>query len=73
VVLAYPPVSAANRFHRMVELQAFLVELIDKFNFAPTEDMARVRRASGFVMIPALEGEKQKGSQLPLLISSASA
>jgi hypothetical protein len=59
-------------FDRMVELQVFLVELIEKFKFAPTEDIVRVQRLAGLVMTPTLEGEKQKSSQLPLLISSAS-
>jgi hypothetical protein len=66
-------VSADKLFDRVVELQAFLVELIEKFNFSPTEDTARVRRGSGFSMTPMLEGEKQAKSRLPLIISSASA
>jgi hypothetical protein len=57
----------------MIELQVFLTELIEKFTFSPTDDMAKVRRAAHLLMTPVLEGEKQTTSQLPLLISSASA
>ena len=56
----------------MIELQAFLVELIEKFSFSPTVDTARVRRVPGITMIPVLEGEGTEESHLPLLVSVAS-
>jgi len=53
------------------ELQAFLVELVANFEFAPTGDMSRVRRENSLVMVPTLEGEIEKGVQLPLHVSLA--
>ena len=56
---------------RLYEMQAFLVELISNFEFAITEDIKRLRREPCLVMVPVLEGELEKGAQLPLRVSIA--
>jgi len=53
------------------EIQAFLVELISNFEFKPTEEAKRLRRENALIMVPTLEGELQKGVQLPLRVSLA--
>ncbi|KAJ7037972.1 cytochrome P450 [Mycena alexandri] len=51
------------------EYQAFLVELVKNFEFTmdPTLRL-KVRREASIVMIPTIEGEVTKGSQLPITI-----
>ncbi|KAJ7754585.1 cytochrome P450 [Mycena metata] len=51
------------------EYQAFLVELVKNFEFTmdPTLSL-KVRREAAIVMIPTIEGEVAKGSQLPITI-----
>jgi hypothetical protein len=49
-----------------VEIQAFLIELIGTFEFAPTKDT--VLRAGSVVMQPVIAGEMAKGAQLPLRV-----
>ncbi|KAJ7754569.1 cytochrome P450 [Mycena metata] len=51
------------------EYQAFLVELVKNFEFTmdPTLSL-KVRREAAMVMIPTIEGEVAKGSQLPITI-----
>ncbi|KAK7056385.1 hypothetical protein VNI00_002939 [Paramarasmius palmivorus] len=56
----------------VIELQAFLVELISNFEFLPTDKTSRIRRIPcGPVMQPFVEGEFEKGAQLPLRIKIA--
>ncbi|KAF9047484.1 cytochrome P450 [Panaeolus papilionaceus] len=55
----------------LLELQSFFVELIDKFEFSPTPESLRVRREACMVMSPTIEGQVDKGSQLPLLVKIA--
>ena len=55
----------------MTEIQAFLTELIGKFQFAPTEKSERVRREACLVMAPTVVGEVERGVQLPLKVSMA--
>ncbi|KAJ7647880.1 cytochrome P450, partial [Roridomyces roridus] len=54
----------------LLELQAFLVELLSDFEFSLTPEATRVRREACIVMVPTVEG--QKGTQLPLRVSLAS-
>lgn len=58
--------------HRVLELQAFLAELISKFEFSMTPEAHKVRRESCLVMTPTIEGQLEKGTQLPLRIQIAS-
>lgn len=57
--------------YRLYEMQAFLVELVSNFEFAITEDIKKLRREPCIVMVPVLEGNVEKGAQLPLKISLA--
>jgi hypothetical protein len=56
---------------RLVEFQAFLTELVGKFEFALTDKCERIRREGCLVMSPTLEGEVERGVQLPLRVSVA--
>ncbi|RDB25056.1 Leukotriene-B4 omega-hydroxylase 3 [Hypsizygus marmoreus] len=56
----------------VVELQAFLVELVGGFEFSLTPDAMRIRRESALVMVPTIEGQVEKGAQLPLRVRVAS-
>jgi len=55
----------------VIEMQAFLVELINKFEFSLAGETKRVRREPCLVMSPTLEGEAGKGPQLPLMVTWA--
>ncbi|KAF8161361.1 cytochrome P450 [Crassisporium funariophilum] len=55
----------------VLELQAFVVELVNTFEFSLTPEARRVRREACLVMAPTIEGEVEKGSQLPLVIKIA--
>uniref|UniRef100_A0A0W0FWR2 Cytochrome p450 n=2 Tax=Moniliophthora roreri TaxID=221103 RepID=A0A0W0FWR2_MONRR len=52
----------------VLELQAFIVELISNFEFSLTPECSRIRRELATVMLPTLEGEIEKGVQCPLLV-----
>lgn len=56
----------------MCEIQALIVEIIDKSEFSLTEDWIRIWRdsESSGVMMPTL-GEVEKGAQLPLRVKTA--
>jgi hypothetical protein len=57
--------------HRITEFQVILIELIDSFTFSVSEDQ-KIRRASTGIMAPMVEGELDKGAQLPLVVTLAS-
>ena len=48
-----------------------LIELIDSFTFSVSEDQ-KIRRASTGIMAPMVEGELDKGAQLPFVVALAS-
>ena len=53
-------------------MQAFLTEIVGKFEFALTDKAERIRREACFaVMSPTLEGEVEKGVQMALRLSVA--
>jgi hypothetical protein len=57
----------------ILEMLAVIVELIEKFEFAPPADrpvMQRVR--AGAVMAPFIKGKFEERSQMPLEVSFAS-
>ncbi|KAF8141145.1 cytochrome P450 [Boletus edulis] len=56
----------------VIEIQAFLVEIIGKFELTMTDRSERVCRAPSLVMVPMVDGELELGSQLPLAVSVAS-
>ncbi|KIO10441.1 hypothetical protein M404DRAFT_129598 [Pisolithus tinctorius Marx 270] len=55
----------------VIEIQAFLVEIINQFEVSLTEKAMHIRRESSLVMVPTVEGEVSRGVQLPLTISVA--
>ncbi len=52
----------------VLELQTFIVELISHFEFSMTPEAYRVRREACLVMAPTIEGQVDKGNQLPLMV-----
>lgn len=56
----------------MLELQAFTFELVGSFEYMPTPESQKIRRESAIVMVPVVEGQVEKGAQLPLRIRVAS-
>ncbi|KAF8963608.1 cytochrome P450 [Flammula alnicola] len=53
------------------ELQAFIVELVNNFEFSLTPEAQMVRREACLVMAPTIEGQVEKGNQLPLVVKIA--
>ncbi|KAJ7218140.1 cytochrome P450 [Mycena pura] len=53
------------------EFQAFLVELVQNFEFSIDPEVeSKFRRTASLVMIPSVSGEEHKGPQLPIMIKS---
>lgn len=50
-------------------MQAFLVELVENFEFSMTDSAEKVRRDICLVVVPVIEGEIEKGIHLPLRVS----
>jgi hypothetical protein len=58
--------------YSLMEIHAFIVELINGFEFALAVPREKIRREPcTLIMIPAIAGEVEKGAQLPLLIKVA--
>lgn len=55
----------------IIETQAFLVEIINRFECSLSEKATRIRRESCGIVAPTVEGEVDKGVQMPLIISLA--
>ncbi|KAK0462488.1 cytochrome P450 [Desarmillaria tabescens] len=56
----------------VLELHAFITEVINNFEFSLTKESERIRREACGIMTPTVEGEVEKGSQLPLRVAVAS-
>ncbi|KAK0462491.1 cytochrome P450 [Desarmillaria tabescens] len=56
----------------VLELHAFIVEVVNNVEFSLTKQSERIRREPCGVMAPTVEGEVEKGSQLPLRVAVAS-
>jgi hypothetical protein len=52
-------------------MQAFLTEIVGKFEFSLPDKSERLRREACFVMSPTLEGEVENGVQMTLRVSVA--
>ncbi|KAG6808981.1 hypothetical protein H0H92_002099 [Tricholoma furcatifolium] len=50
----------------VVEMQAFLFEVLGRFEILPAQETRAIRRESALVMTPTIEGEVEKGAQLRL-------
>ena len=55
----------------VIESQAFIVEIFGRFELAMTERSERVGRGPFPLMAPVIEGELERGAQVPLLVSVA--
>jgi len=56
----------------VIEMQAFAVELLSNFEFTTTSKIEKIRREAALGMVLTIEGELEKGAQLPLRVSFAS-
>ena len=52
-------------------MQAFLVELVNNFEFEMTEDSSNIKRVPSFVMVAMVRGQEEKGVQMPLRVKFA--
>lgn len=55
----------------LYEVQSLTVEIISNFELSTTPDIDRLRREACLVMLPTLEGEQEKGENLPLRVRIA--
>ncbi|KAK0505318.1 cytochrome P450 [Armillaria luteobubalina] len=56
----------------ILELYAFMVEVVNNFEFLLTQKSEEIRREVCAIMTPTVKGEVEKGSQLPLRVVVAS-
>ncbi|KAK0463763.1 uncharacterized protein EV420DRAFT_1476435 [Desarmillaria tabescens] len=66
VLLAFTPISATLWKFAVFEIQAFLIKIVQSFEWKHPRDGPRVIRATSGVMAPVLEGQEEKGKQLIL-------
>ncbi|EGO00602.1 hypothetical protein SERLA73DRAFT_104941 [Serpula lacrymans var. lacrymans S7.3] len=55
----------------LIEIQTFLIEMVGNFEFALAVDPGKIRRENCIIMVPTIEGEMEKGVQMPLKVSVA--
>ena len=66
-----PSWNAENRLRdSVIEMQAFLVTLIRKFDISLANHQPQIRRIRFGPMVPLVLGEEYKGGQLPLKITA---
>jgi hypothetical protein len=55
----------------IIEIQAFLVEIIGKFDIAMTDQATRASRNLSGLIVPMVDNEPlaERGSRLPLVVS----
>jgi len=61
-------------FPRIIEMQAFLAELVENFQFDPPAERVEIQRALAamvFGMFPVVKGEADRGGAMPIRISFA--
>jgi hypothetical protein len=61
----------ANSPNSILEMQAFLVELINNFEFALAVPHEKIFMEPANVMTPTIVGEREKGVQMPYIIKAA--
>jgi hypothetical protein len=49
-----------------MEMQTFLFELLNHFEFAMTEEAAKIRRQASLVIVSTVKGQEEKAVQMPL-------
>ena len=64
-------IAIANRCYSVIEAQALLMEIISKFEWGLSEKSTRIRREACGLVVPTIEGEVEKGVQMPLVVSIA--
>jgi len=52
----------------VAEIHAFIVVVLRNFELESTPQLAKIRRESAFGIVPTIEGELDKGSQLPIKV-----
>lgn len=55
--------------YSVYNIQSFLTEIIYNFHFEPTPELRNIRKESCILMVPIMEGQLDKGPQMPLKIS----
>ncbi|KAL4062012.1 cytochrome P450 [Scleroderma citrinum] len=55
----------------IIETQAFLLEIIGKLEWSLSEKATRIRREACGLVVPTVEGEVERGVQMPLVVSIA--
>ncbi|KAG7448514.1 cytochrome P450 [Guyanagaster necrorhizus] len=66
-------VRSCGYFYRLLEYQTILVQLMKNFEFSVDASIVnKIRRDAALVMQPIIEGEYEKGPQLPLRVSLVS-
>ena len=63
------PKMLKTPFDSVVQMQAFLVTLIRRFDISLTDKQPQIRRTGSGLFIPSVRGEEYKGPQLPLKIT----
>lgn len=53
-------------------MQSFPVELVSHFEFSLTEEAKRTDKAPCTVVTPAVDGDLDKGAQMPLMVTLVS-
>ncbi|KAK0484070.1 cytochrome P450 [Armillaria novae-zelandiae] len=56
----------------VLELHAFITEVVNNFEISLTKESEQIRREACGAMVPTVEGEIEKGPQLPLRVAFAS-
>ena len=55
-----------------MEIQTFLVTIVQKYDISQADHLPQIRRARPGMEVPMILGEEHKGAQLPLKISAIS-
>ena len=64
------PLLNTTSWHSVLEMQAFLVILIQKFEISLADHQPQIKRSRPGLIIPLVLGEEYKGAQLPLKITA---
>ena len=71
IILFTLPGAKGCLLDSVLEMQAFLVTLIRKFDISHADHQPQIGRGrSGILVAPIVLGEEHKGTQLPLKISA---
>lgn len=60
----------AYRSDSVIEMQAFLVNVVRRFDISYADHHPQIKRVKIGVMVPLVLGEEYKGTQLPLRITA---